>query len=315
MEAVSCDLCGHDDAMLMARGRSYGYPLNNVICRNCTLVYQNPRMTAEELRLFYAGTYSRLRAGSRGSEHSATVTITGRIPHIVRFCRLYLTPGTLVLEVGCGTGELLAHVRDRYACRCVGLEPSPDYRRYAEERHRLAVVESTLEEFEPQGMHPELVIMSHVLEHTPSPRAALAKVRRLLAPGAVLYIEVPNLLVHQSFSIPHTYSFHAKTLEAVLAVTGFEVVERRSHGYPAWPRIPYYLSYVARAGEARPAVQFSGDYRRVVLRRKVGRTLGILPEIRNHVQGTAARLLRRILGPAIYRRVQESYWRRRNPSA
>lgn len=315
MESVPCDLCGHDDAMLIARGRSYGYPLCNVICRVCTLVYQNPRMTSAELRHFYAGTYSSLRAGSHGSERSATVTITGRIPHIIRLCERHLKPGTVVLEIGCGTGELLAHVRDRFACNCIGVEPSPDYRRYAQDTHRLSVIGSTLEDFEPEGIQPDVVFMSHVLEHTLSPRAALAKIRRLLAPGGVLYVEVPNLIVHRSFSTPHTYSFHDKTLDALLAVTGFEVVERQRHGYPAWPRVAYYLSYVARAGDDVPEVHFYGNYRAVMLRRKVGRTIGILPEFRNHLQGTAALFLRRILGPTTYRWVQEFYWRRRNRSA
>ncbi|MFM2289128.1 MAG: hypothetical protein RL684_2271 [Pseudomonadota bacterium] len=87
--------------------------------------------------------------------------------------------------------------------------------------------------------HFQLVIMKHVLEHTPDPRQALAEVRRVLRPGGGLFIAVPNLHYHRAMRDPQRHRFfsfsgdgHADghyvyytpdALARLLATMGFEV--------------------------------------------------------------------------------------------
>jgi len=44
----------------------------------------------------------------------------------LRLVEQWIKPGTRVLDLGCGDGELLAHLRDSLGVRCYGLEIDPD---------------------------------------------------------------------------------------------------------------------------------------------------------------------------------------------
>ena len=54
------------------------------------------------------------------------------------------------------------------------------------------VFHGTLDEFETDDKF-DLVFMSHVIEHVLDPVATVAKIRTLLKPGGVLYLETPNV--------------------------------------------------------------------------------------------------------------------------
>jgi len=51
---------------------------------------------------------------------------------------LALAPDQTVLDVGCGNGEILARLLERYSCTCVGIDPDPD--EMAAARIRLAAL-------------------------------------------------------------------------------------------------------------------------------------------------------------------------------
>ena len=55
--------------------------------------------------------------------------------------------------------------------------------------------------------HFQLVVMKHVLEHTPDPRLVLTEVRRVLRPGGGLFIAVPNLHYHRAMRDPQRHRF------------------------------------------------------------------------------------------------------------
>ncbi len=86
----------------------------------------------------------------------------------------------------------------------------------------------------PEETHrADCIILSAVLEHLRNVRAALAVVRGALAPGGLLYVEVPDLehfpeqLVptFQEFSVEHINFFTAAALRNVAAKSGFEMTE------------------------------------------------------------------------------------------
>ena len=53
VEHVSCNLCGSDESSTVATRDKYKLPLKTVICRQCGLLYLNPRPTAAIYRKFY----------------------------------------------------------------------------------------------------------------------------------------------------------------------------------------------------------------------------------------------------------------------
>jgi hypothetical protein len=75
------------------------------------------------------------------------------------------------------------------------------------------------------GRH-DLVVAIGVLEHLPDPRAFLRRVRAALSDDGLLYLSVPNFLQNPAdlFTLDHVSRFDPRTLEAVLAADGFEIV-------------------------------------------------------------------------------------------
>jgi SAM-dependent methyltransferase len=91
-----------------------------------------------------------------------------------------LPPGGRVLDIGAGTGRLVAEFARRgYLAR--GIDPAPRDR---------AVRQAAIEDHEEREL--DAVLLWHVLEHLDEPLAALWRIRSWLRPGGLLLIGVPN---------------------------------------------------------------------------------------------------------------------------
>jgi 2-polyprenyl-3-methyl-5-hydroxy-6-metoxy-1,4-benzoquinol methylase len=97
-------------------------------------------------------------------------------------------PGGRLLDVGCGSGELLARMRD-LGWSVAGVEFDAEAARVARERSGSQVV-STLDEIEAAVY--DAVILDHVLEHLPDAPATLAGCLHALRPGGWLALATPN---------------------------------------------------------------------------------------------------------------------------
>jgi len=189
-EAVPCPLCGADDTTLLwqmpDRLQVFAGDFAIVRCCTCGLLRTSPRPAWGELSAAYAAGRYRM-PGEVGGEAicgSAMQSLARRITV------LSPQPGR-ALDVGCGTGELLAALHhDGWAVQ--GVEPDATLARQARERHGLDVFVGDLAAAAFPDGHFDLVILWHVLEHLPEPRATLAEVRRVLRPGGVAVIGVPN---------------------------------------------------------------------------------------------------------------------------
>jgi SAM-dependent methyltransferase len=105
---------------------------------------------------------------------------------------LGLSPGSRVLDVGCGTGRFLTAAR-LAGHSVVGTELSPTAAQIARER---ALDDIRVGPFDAAQFRPEesfdLISMSHVLEHLPDPIGAVRLTSELMSAGGVLQIVVPN---------------------------------------------------------------------------------------------------------------------------
>ena len=148
--------------------------------------------------------------------------------------RLAPNDGAL-LDIGCGTGNFLAAVRDT-GYRVTGIELDRNAARFAKERLGLErVLPLTISEFAAQ--HPQeqfdVVTFFEVLEHQAAPVEFLQSVKECVAAGGVIALSVPNrerwLMGPDVLDYPpnHFLRWNVGALRTFLDSQGFEVLSVR----------------------------------------------------------------------------------------
>ena len=160
-------------------------------CRQCSLLARAKMPTEEEAVSFYRDDYwvhfrtEQIGRGRANVYVQALSWLTDRHP----------AAGMLV-DVGCGGGAFLRHCRER-GWRAIGFDPSVQSVAYARE-HGL---EAYAEKWPPCSLPDEsadAVTFINVLDHLRDPFGVLGEAWRILRPGGVLYIRVPNGPVHMN---------------------------------------------------------------------------------------------------------------------
>ncbi len=251
MEWVACNLCGNDDAVLLypallprtnspdsiARYRctSTLYRQHHTIvrCRQCGLVYANPRPSEEEVLRAYQEVvdplYLREEMGRQLTfrRHFKTVEdIVGISPG-----------GRRLLDVGCYIG-LFLKVAQECGWEAWGLEPC--HWAVEEGRRRgLSILEGTLKGMSLPAESFDVLTFWDVVEHLADPRATFVEARRVLKPGGWIIIQTLNveswparlLGPHWPWLMEmHLYYFSPRTLTRLLEEVGFTSVKRARLG-------------------------------------------------------------------------------------
>ena len=249
METVPCVLCGRDggDVVRVAGDRLEpaqdlpGQPaaFTLVRCPGCGLVYLDPRPTAAEIGRFYPDDYHTAR-GARGAvqrlEDAWRRRQFGEVVRWLAECR----PGRgRLLDVGCGSGELLEALRDN-GWRVSGVEPSGRSAEIARTQRGLDVQTAAFDDATLEEASYDVVVFAAVLEHLHDPLAALARARRLLAPGGVVAVLfLPRFDAPQArlfgprwvgLDLPrHLYQFETRTFAAVTRAAGLRVITTKPY--------------------------------------------------------------------------------------
>lgn len=96
-----------------------------------------------------------------------------------------------VLDIGCGRGLLLNQFKKR-GWEVQGTELDDKSAAYPREALGLPVRTGELREMNFPGEHFDAVMMWHVLEHVPAVSDLMMEVSRILKPGGVFFVGVPN---------------------------------------------------------------------------------------------------------------------------
>ena len=96
-----------------------------------------------------------------------------------------------VLDIGCGRGLLLRAFQQQ-GCDVTGTEFSDGACRFAREVLKLPVRVGLLPDLNFPANSFDIVVMWHVLEHVSDPRPMVAEVARILRPGGMFLVAVPD---------------------------------------------------------------------------------------------------------------------------
>lgn len=270
-KVTNCPLCERDQFVIFDQRDFRGFEVINVLCSNCGLVFQTPRMIASDLEDFYQEEYRIAYQGQEGPSEKDLRVQKARAENLVKFLNeLGVEKVAHFADIGSSAGMFMEEIRDAFDCQVVGVEPGVAYREYA--RSKGLTVFSDINEInisEEDGF--DLVSMIHVLEHIPDPVDYLSELRdKVLSKSARLLLEVPNLYAHDSFEVAHLTSFSRETLTQVLKKAGFRTIFIERHGYPRSKLLPLYITLLAEAAEEQPSPGKIGLERLVRTKRRAG---------------------------------------------
>jgi SAM-dependent methyltransferase len=147
----------------------------------------------------------------------------------------------VLLEIGVGHGAFL-NLAQAAGWQTLGIEVSEYAARMAREKYGLEVFCGTLEDAGIREASIDVVHMSHVLEHLKDPLRTLSEIMRILRPGGILVIEVPNELdslqvrvlrlagLVRAYSVKstHLFFFSPWTLTQLVRNAGYEIRRTRT---------------------------------------------------------------------------------------
>jgi len=236
-----CAICGSSEFHI--RLRSYGAGTRLLECLGCGFCLSDPMPKEKETKDIYrdADYFANAHSLHRGYEDYEGDSENIRRTFTRRFLALapLLPHSAAILDVGCAYGYFL-DIAASAGHNVQGIDPSPAAIAVARERHGDKVREGTLGDSSWPAHAFDLVTMWDVLEHTLDPRKAIVAAARLLRPGGILAITVPD-----SGSIParvmgrrwmgykpgeHPIFFSRSSLQQVLDETGFTVEAMRHEG-------------------------------------------------------------------------------------
>jgi SAM-dependent methyltransferase len=170
------------------------------------------------------------------------------------------------LDVGCGSGEVLAVARDR-GWDAVGAEPVEQSAELARQRG-LDVRTGLVQDVDIDERAWDVVAAFHVLEHITDGVAFLQLLARYARPGGLVVIEVPNFGGYERErkgadwpavrALEHVAHYEPATLRSTMERAGLEPVQVGTLGF-LWERqtLSEQLADLARPGWSRPLHRLS----------------------------------------------------------
>jgi len=261
MISVSCNLCGADNwqvkipstldgsglkvAAFRCTSSAYGEHSQIVQCRECGLVYANPRWPHEELIDAYVAVEDEIYREERAGRE---LTFARHLESLEQ--KIGKAAGRSLLDVGAYIG-VFVEVAAGSGWDTWGVEPSA----WAVEQARrqgLRVIQGTQDAPQLQGRQFDVITMWDVIEHLDNPSAEIAKSYQLLKPGGWLAIHTMDIgslaarLMGRRwpwYMDMHLYYFSRQSLAQMLSRNRFEVIWSGAEG--RYLRLGYIASRIA----------------------------------------------------------------------
>jgi SAM-dependent methyltransferase len=250
---VPCPLCDKDEYKEIYKERG---SLGIVRCRNCGLIYVNPRLRDPE-KIYWGD------AGKYFQE--AKLIFEAKAPHHrdknyledLRLINKYKPAGNF-LDIGTNMGFFLRNARMFGGWNLYGVEPSASLSDLARKYFGLNVKTAYLENAGFDSNFFDVITLTDVFEHIANSEGILKEIKRVLKPDGILFIKVPNGLFNifkfriaglarrlKDYDIfdsyEHVIHYSGNTLKKMLKKYGFELIMAKI-GSPI--QLPVWHKYV-----------------------------------------------------------------------
>lgn len=230
LEEVPCSLCGSKDNISLCKKEKYGLPLNTVICKDCGLLYINPRPTKSLYSEFYKDDYRRLVSNGDKLKTGFDKARKFAKREIITLLDKQIKSVDNFLDIGCSSGGVIQAIKDVYGGDAFGVEPNIVVANFAKQKTSANIFIGLFEDYLPPD-HFDLILFIRALNHSLNPSQNIIKIRGMLKNKGVfvlvLYDAIINLL-NRPFELmaeaTHPYMFCEETIESMLINSGFKIL-------------------------------------------------------------------------------------------
>jgi len=235
-EKVNCCICRGNNFEILSKKDRYGLYVPVVICKDCGLIQQNPRMRQEDYNNFYDTEQKKLYLGKNRTTIGYFNKQYTKGENIFKYIQRNLDKkikNKKILEIGASAGGILKYFKEK-GNEVYGCDLNFEYTKYGREKYELNLIHGTVDDVIDRFDNTfDIVIMSHVLEHILNPISDLVKIKNILHKNSYIYIEIPgvNYLTNsydmdflKQIQNAHIYYFTLTTLNNLLNKAGYELV-------------------------------------------------------------------------------------------
>ena len=230
-------------------------------CKDCGLVFLNPRMDETELGQFYTASYLPYRVEEAWGKYASFVKKDqeqidkARVQRLIKHSRL--SAQSRILDIGCGKPTFLSSLRKSTEANLIGLDFSDEGWKNDTDSYRNIDLR-TGEIADLSNEKPmDIITMWHYLEHDYQPQQHLKQLLNYSHADTRLIIEVPNFNSYtrkkfgkhwSGYHTPrHTALYSPKNIELMLKNSGWKVDEILTYG----TLNPYTLHWMSRMEQKR----------------------------------------------------------------
>jgi SAM-dependent methyltransferase len=265
-QARRCEACGASDLERHLRVRGdpgpqgltpttdrFGTALADIVrCRTCG----HMQLAAMPPGTLLTDAYEETASDDYIEEEAGQRTTARRVLERIELHR----DGGRLLDIGCWVGFFLAEARER-GWEVTGVEPSGFAAAYARDVLGLPVLSGDLFEVDLPAGSFDAIFLGDVIEHLPDAGGAIDRISRLLVPGGVLAMALPDagsrvarIMGPRWWSVipSHVHYFTRESMRTVLERHGFTIVDLSTS--PKTFTTRYYLERLG--GYSAPAKNF-----------------------------------------------------------
>lgn len=172
------------------------------------------------------------------------VTKTSRRPKRWPFLYKFLPTNKKIkiLDIGCGTGNLLLNLYQHGYHHLTGIEYNPKAYQSTQFPPKLKVIQANAEKLPLKNNSFDLAICHQVLEHLPFPQKAIKQARRVIKKNGSYIIAIPNghhlndqliRLIQKLYYHRHDHlqSFSLNQIKQLLTKNGFNIIKvKKTYG-------------------------------------------------------------------------------------
>src|SRR5262245_26058655 len=153
---------------------------------------------------------------------------------LLRLLSSYSPPPGRLMEIGCATGLFLT---DAHAAgyTVTGIEPAAGHRELIPPHIASSVLAQKLEEVDFPDCTFDVIVAIQLLEHLVDPEVFAQKLKSMLKPGGIAYVETPNFdcvsrhlrvesWIDNNVAPGHWHLFNARSISAFFERIGLRVV-------------------------------------------------------------------------------------------